>query len=113
MKSYMSNVKVTIIRLIVLIKKVLLYKMSYFPEPYTHSRNKRKVELNLPNYATKSDLKGITGINTSKFAKEVDLANLKSNIDKLDIAKLETTPVDLSKLNDIVKIQYVMYWLKS
>ena len=109
----MSNVKVTIIRLIVLIKKVLLYKMSYFPEPYTHSRNKRKVELDLSNYATKSDLKGITGINTSKFAKEVDLANLKSNIDKLDIAKLETTPVDLSKLNDIVKIQYMMYWLKS
>ena len=31
--------------------------MSYFPDPYTHSKSKMKVELDLPNYATKSDLK--------------------------------------------------------
>ena len=28
--------------------------------------------------------------------------SLKSEIDKLDIAKLETTPVDLSKLSHVV-----------
>ena len=31
--------------------------MSSFPEPYTHSKNKIKVELDLSNYATKFDLK--------------------------------------------------------
>ena len=30
--------------------------MSYFPKPYTHSKNKIKLELDLPNYATKYDL---------------------------------------------------------
>ena len=46
-----------------------------------------KVELDLPNYATKSDLKNSVGVNTSIFAKKVDLASLKSNVDKLDIEK--------------------------
>ena len=31
--------------IVVLIKKILLYKMSYFPEPYNHIKNKIKVEL--------------------------------------------------------------------
>ena len=35
-----------------------------------------KLELGLPNYATKSDLKEATNIDASKFAKKVDLANL-------------------------------------
>ena len=49
--------KATIINLIVgLIKKILLYKVSYFSEP-THSKNKIKNDLNLFSYATKSDLK--------------------------------------------------------
>ena len=46
-----------------------------------------KVELYLSNYATKADLKNSTGAETSKFAKMVDLANLKYNKDKLDIDK--------------------------
>ena len=62
-----------------------------------------KVELDLSNYATKSDLKNATDVDTSKFAKKVDLANLKSNVDKLDIDKLVPVPVDLSKLSDEVK----------
>ena len=40
-----------------------------FPEPCTHNKNKMKVELDLPNYATKSDSKGATGIDASKFIK--------------------------------------------
>ena len=44
----------------------------------------------MSNYATKSDLKSATGINTSKFAKKVDLASLKWDVDKLDIEKVET-----------------------
>ena len=38
------------------IKKTSLHKVSYFPEPYRHSKNQTKVELDLSNYATKSDL---------------------------------------------------------
>ena len=38
-------------------KKISLYKMSYFPEPHTYSRNKIKAELDLSNYAIKQDSK--------------------------------------------------------
>ena len=61
-----------------------------------------KVELDLSNYATKADLKNATGVDTSKFAKKVDLANLKSNIDKLDIDKLKIVPNKLSNLKSKV-----------
>ena len=61
-------------------KKILFYKMNYFPEPYSHRKNKILGELDLSNYATKSDLKSATGINTSKFAKKAVLASLKSDI---------------------------------
>ena len=53
--------------------------------------------------STKFDLKNATGINTSKFAKKVNQASLKSVADKLDTDKLETTPVELSKLSNVVK----------
>ena len=48
-----------------------------------------KVDLDLFHYATKADSKNETGVNTSKFAKKVDLSILKSNVDKLDIDKLK------------------------
>ena len=38
-----------------------------------------------------------------KFAKKLDLGSLKSEIDKLDIAELVTSSVDLNKLSDVVK----------
>ena len=76
-----------------LIKKIALCKMSCFPEPYTCTKNKIKVKLDISNYATKFDLKGTTEINTSKFAKKVDLTSLKLDIDKLGIGKLQTTLV--------------------
>ena len=43
----------------------------------------------MSNYATKADLKNEAGVESSKFAKKVDLANLKMNVDKLDIDKLK------------------------
>ena len=52
--------------------------MSYFPEPHIHSKVKIEVELDLSNYATKSDLKNATGGDTSDFAEKADLASLKS-----------------------------------
>ena len=45
-------------------KKILLYKMSYFQEPYDDNKNEIKVELDLSNYATKSDLKNGTVFDT-------------------------------------------------
>ena len=54
---------------------------EYFPEPKS-SGGRVKVELDLSNFATKSDLNHAPGADTSKFAKTVDLANLKSNVDK-------------------------------
>ena len=56
--------------------------MSYFPEPHT---NKIEVELDLSNCATKPNLKIATSVDTSQFDKMYDLANLKSDVDKLDI----------------------------
>ena len=58
----------------------------------------------MSNYATKSDLKSATAINTSKFAKKGNLFSLKPDADKLDIEQLETTPIDLSKQSNVVKI---------
>ena len=46
--------------------------------------------------------KNATGVDTSKFAKKVDLASLKSNVDKLDIDKLKNEPTDLSNLKSKV-----------
>ena len=63
--------------------------MSYFPEPHTHSKNKLDVELDLPNYTTKSDFKNATGADTSDFAKKVDLASVKLDIDKLVLINLK------------------------
>ena len=74
---------------------------EYLPE--TKSLGGRlKVELYLSNYATKSDLKSARDFDTSKFAKEVDLANLKSKVDKLDIDKLKNVPTNLNNLKSEV-----------
>ena len=75
---------------------------EYFPEPKS-SRGRVKVELDLFNCDTKADLKNATGVNTSRLAKKIDLAILKSNVDKLDIDQLVPVPVALSKLRDVVK----------
>ena len=50
----------------------------------------------------KDDIKNITHIDISSFALKTDLANLKTELDKLDIDKLTPVPTDLSKLSDVV-----------
>ena len=47
-----------------------------------------KVELDLSNNVTKVDIKNAAGVDTSDFAAKVDLASLKSDLDKLDIKEL-------------------------
>ena len=101
---------------------------EYFLE-LNSSRANATVELDLSNYATKANSKSATGVDTLDFAKKTDLANLESDVDKLDIdklkniprglsnlkskvgkldsGKLESTPVDLCKLSDVVKKEVV------
>ena len=74
---------------------------EYFPEPKS-LRGEVKVELDLYNYATKTNLKIVTETDTSSFANKVDLANLKSNVDKLDIVKLKNVPTNLTNLKSKV-----------
>ena len=64
---------------------------EYFSRPKSLGE-RVKVELDLSNYATKADTKNATGVDKSKFAKKVDLASLRSEVDKLDIDKLEKVP---------------------
>ena len=61
------------------------------------------VKVDLSNYATKTDLKNVTHVDTSGFALKTSLATLKTEVDKLDIDKLAPVSVDLSKLSDVVK----------
>ena len=83
------------------------YKMSYYP-PYKSSSNSVKIELDLTNYAIKTDLKNITHVDVSSFVSKTNLAALKTEVDKIDTYKLKTAPTDLAKLtnaieNDVVK----------
>ena len=57
----------------------------------------------MSNYATKTDLKNVTHVVTSSFTLKTNLANLKTEVDKLDIGKLAPVPVKLSKLSGVVK----------
>ena len=80
---------------------------TYYP-PYKSSINNVKVELDLTNYSTKTDLKNITHVDVSSFASKTNLASLKTEVDKIDTDKLKTVPTDLAKLtnaieNDVVK----------
>ena len=75
---------------------------QYFP-PYRSSGRNIKVELDLSNYATKTDLKNVTHVDVSSFASKTNLASLKTEVDKSEIAKLTPVPNDLAKLSNVVK----------
>ena len=76
---------------------------QYFPKPFRSFGGNINVKVDLSNYATKTDLKNVTHVDTSSFALKANLASLKTEVDKLDIDKLAPVPVDLSKLSDVVK----------
>ena len=75
---------------------------QYFPTPLSDYRN-IKVKIDLTNYATEKDINDITHVDTSNFALKTNLSSLKTEVDKFDIEKLATVPVDLSKLSNLVK----------
>ena len=76
---------------------------QYFPKPFRSFGGNINVKVDLSNYATKTDLKNITHVDTSSFVLKTNLASLKVKVDKLDIDKLAPVPVDLRKLSDVVK----------
>ena len=80
---------------------------QYFPKPYEPFGGDINVKVDLSNYATKTDFKKATGIDTSKLAAKFDLASLKAELHKIDIDKLNTVPVDLSKLSNVVNNEVV------
>ena len=75
---------------------------QYFAKPYGPFSGDINVKADLSNYATEADIKNITHVDTSSFALKTNLANLKTEVDKLDIDKLVPVPADLSKLSDVV-----------
>ena len=76
---------------------------QYFPKPFRSFGGNINVKVDLSNYATKADIKNISHVDNSSFALKTNLANLKTEVDKLDFDKLAPVPVDLSKLSDVVK----------
>ena len=71
---------------------------QYLPKPYEPFGGDINVKVDLSNYATKADI---------NFAFKTNVANLKSEVDKVDIDKLVPVPVDLSKLSDVVKYDVI------
>ena len=101
-RIHMLNGKATIVVFNSWIDKKYIIEMSeYFLKPKSFRAN-MKLQLDLSNYATNIDFKNAAGVDTSDFAKKTDLTSLKSDMDKLDIDKLENLPSNLNSLKCIV-----------
>ena len=51
---------------------------QHFPKPFKNLGGNINVKVDLSNYATKTDLKNVTPVDTSKFALKANLVNLKT-----------------------------------
>ena len=78
---------------------------QYFPKSYEQFGGDINVKVYLSNYATKANI--ISHVDTSSFSLKTNLANLKTEVNKLDIDKLVPVPGDLSKLSDVVKYDVI------
>ena len=74
--------------------------MSYYLTDYKPRDSNVKAELDLKNYETKEELKNITHVDTSSFALKTNLVYLKNEVDKLDIPKLTTAPIDFQEFQE-------------
>ena len=68
---------------------------QYFPKPFRNLGGNINDKVDISNYATKADIENISHLDTSSFAVKTNIAELKIEIDKLDIVKLVPVPVDL------------------
>ena len=75
----------------------------HFPKPFKNFSENINMKVEISNYATKTDIKNITHVDTSSFALKTNLTSLKNKVDKLEIDKLAPVSADLSKLRDVVK----------
>ena len=57
----------------------------------------------MANYATKDDVKNITHVDVSSYATKTNLPASKTEVDKIDTAKLITVSADLAKLSNVIK----------
>ena len=81
---------------------------QYFPKPFNSNFGESiKVKIDLSNFATKTDIKKISHVDTSSLALKTNLSSLKTEVDKFDIDKLIPIPNDLSKLSNAVKNDFV------
>ena len=76
---------------------------DYFLRRYKRFDGDISVKVDLSNCATKTDIKNVSHVNVSSFALKSNLASLKTEVDKIDAAKLKTVPVDIAKLSNVVK----------
>ena len=83
---------------------ILLYNISYF---LNHILVIKTSYIRFVSPCSKIWLKKAAVVDTSNVFKKTDLASLKSEFDRLDIDKLESTPVDLIKLTNAVKNEVV------
>ena len=91
--------------------------MSQYYPPYESSSNNIKVELDLANYATKTDLKNITHVDVSSFASKTNLAALKTDVVKKTDYNTKVTSIDaqiagltkntVDNLADITKLKAI------
>ena len=58
---------------------------QYFPKPYDPFSGDINVKVDLSNYATRADITNISHVDPSSFALKINLANLKTEVDKWDI----------------------------
>ena len=56
-----------------------------------------KVELDLSDYVSKTDLKRTTGVDTTNFAAKSNFSSWKPKVDKIDTDKLKTVLANFSK----------------
>ena len=83
-------------------------KMSqYVPKPYEPFRGDINVKVDLSYYLNKNLYRNNRN-DISKLAAKSDLASLKPEVDKLDIHKLKTVPIDLSTLSNTVDNQKIL-----
>ena len=68
------------------------------PKPYEPFGGDINAKVDLSNYATKTDMKNISHVDTSSFALKSNLSSLKTEVQKLDIDKLKSLPNNLSSL---------------
>ena len=82
----------------------------YFPNLFRSFGRNINVKVHLSNYATKTDLKNVTHVDTSSFALATNLANLKAEVDILDIDVVKKSVYDklVAKVNNIDTNYFVL-----